>query len=130
MLVFFLCTDFAAFRHKRSCNLKALFHSVARKFFAIGTCFNAFVRAACNNAVSAPVFRLTSRTGNFFVRHDMIPISDLHPQLCSVTEFFVCLFIWMRNIPWAGSTIISASRYYLFQSDQPPFYFCSFRIKQ
>ena len=114
MLKFFIRTYFAAFRDKRPCNLEALFHVVARVFPAISTCLNASVHAAFNNAVSAPVFRLTPRTGNLFIRHEMIPIPDLHPQLCSVPKFFFRLFIWMRNIPWTGSTIISTSRYYHF----------------
>ena len=121
MLILFFCTHFATFGYKRPCDFETLFHIVARVFPAISACFNTSVGTAFDNAVSAPVFRLTTRTGNLFIRHEMIPIPDLHPQLGSMAEFFVCLFIWMCNIPWAGSTIISASRYYLFHYPLPTF---------
>ena len=114
MLILFFCTYFATFGYKRPCDFETLFHIVARVFPAISAGFNTSVSTAFDNVVSAPVFRLTTRTGNLFICHEMIPIPDLHPQLGSVAEFFVCLLIWMCNIPWAGSTIISASRYYLF----------------
>jgi len=121
LLIFFFCTYFSALGYKGPCNLETLFHIVARIFTAISACINTSICTALNNAVSAPVFRLTTCTGNLFIRHEMIPIPDLHPQLCSVAEFFVCLFIWMCNIPWAGSTIISTSRYYLIHYLSPQF---------
>lgn|GEM_PF-3969110 len=119
MLILFFCTYFATSGYKRPCNFETLFHIVARVFSAISAGFNTSVGTAFDNAVSASVFRLTARTGNLLIRHEMIPIPNLHPQLGSVAEFFVCLFIWMCNIPWAGSTIISASRYYLFHYPLP-----------
>lgn len=121
MLILFFCTYFATFGYKRPCDFETLFHIVTRVFPAISAGFNTSVGTTFDNAVSAPVFRLTTRTGNLFIRHEMIPIPDLHPQLGSVAEFFVCLLIWMCNIPWAGSTIISASRYYLFHYPSPHF---------
>ena len=79
MLIFFFCTHFAALGYKGPCNLETLFHIVARVFTAISTCFDTLVHTTFNNAVSAPVFRLTTSTGNLFLRHEMVPISYFHP---------------------------------------------------
>lgn len=105
---FIVRADPAARRLKRSRDPEALFHILTRVRVTLGTCLNALLFAAFYDLIPAPVLRLAAGTGNLFIRHDMVPIADLRPQLCGVLQFLFRFFIWMQYISRTRRAVISA----------------------
>ena len=79
-----------------------------------GTRLNASLLTAPHHAVPAPVFRLTSWAGNFVDCSDMIAISDSHPKVCRMLQFFFWLLKWMCHISRACWAVIPAGSDYFF----------------
>ena len=116
MSVFLCGANFTALWFKGLCNRKALFYYFTWIFPAVSTGFDTPLFAAFDHMISAPVLRFASRTGNFFVRYDPVPISDLHPQFSCAVKLFIRFFIRMSHISWTGRTIIPTGSYFLLHS--------------
>ena len=80
LVKFLFCTHFSAFGLEGFCDGKALPHSPARILRTGGTALDSFFLTALHDMIPAPVFRFASGTGNFLRRHDMIAVSDFHPE--------------------------------------------------
>ena len=97
-----------AHRLKRPRNFNTFFQRSTVILNILSAILYSSVCTAFNHLMSAPVFLLATVTRNFFVFHDIIPISASHPYFRGMMLFFFCFLMWMRYIPRIGSTIIFA----------------------
>jgi len=111
--IFLFGTYLFAHRLERFCYLKTFLHVLTRVFSTPGTIGYSFFLAALHNAISAPVLRLAAGAGYFLICDEVIPVSDLQPELCRMTEFFFRLLIRMCDISRTSRTVISACCNYL-----------------
>ena len=101
-------THLSAFWLEGFCDGKALPHSPARILRTGGTALDSFFLTALHDMIPAPVFRFAPGAGNFLRGHDMIAVSDFHPELCRMEKYFLRLFVRVFHVSWTCGTVVTA----------------------